>query len=160
MKICSRGLGVKMLNNKIPPPIVTLLFGLIIYFSKNIFPEINNMIFYALSLFFIVAGPLILISAARSFRAQQTTINPIDIHKTSSLVVTGIFKYSRNPMYLGMVLILFALSLRFNLIGGIIFTYIFIIYITKFQIIPEEKAMEKIFREEFLEYKNSTRRWV
>ena len=113
MKICSRGLGVKMLNNKIPPPIVTLLFGLIIYFSKNIFPDINNMIFYALSLLFIVAGPLILIFAARSFRAQQTTINPIDIHKTSSLVVTGIFKYSRNPMYLGMVLILFALKKKF-----------------------------------------------
>ena len=124
------------MNNKIPPPIVTLAFGLMIYFSRNIFPDINNIIFYVLSLFFIILGPFILISAVRSFKAEQTTINPININNASSLVISGVFKYSRNPMYLGMVFILLALSFRFNLVGGILFTSIFIMYITKFQIIP------------------------
>ena len=148
------------MNNKIPPPIVTLAFGLMIYFSRNIFPDINNIIFYVLSLFFIILGPFILISAVRSFKAEQTTINPININNASSLVISGVFKYSRNPMYLGMVFILLALSFRFNLVGGILFTSIFIMYITKFQIIPEEAAMKSIFGEDFNKYKNNTRRWI
>lgn len=148
------------MNNKIPPPIVTLAFGLTIYFSRNIFPDINNIIFYILSLFFIILGPFILISAVRSFKAEQTTINPININNASSLVISGVFKYSRNPMYLGMVFILLALSLRFNIVGGILFTFIFIMYITKFQIIPEEAAMKSIFGEDFNKYKNKTRRWI
>ncbi len=148
------------MNNKIPPPIVTLSFGLMIYFSRNVFPDINNIIFYILSLFFIILGPFILISAVRSFKAEQTTINPININNASSLVISGVFKYSRNPMYLGMVFILLALSLRFNIVGGILFTFIFIMYITKFQIIPEEAAMKSIFGEDFNKYKNKTRRWI
>jgi protein-S-isoprenylcysteine O-methyltransferase Ste14 len=148
------------MNNKIPPPIVTLAFGLMIYFSRNIFPDINNIIFYILSLFFIILGPFILISAVRSFKAEQTTINPININNASSLVISGVFKYSRNPMYLGMVFILLALSFRLNLVGGILFTSIFIMYITKFQIIPEEAAMKSIFGEDFNKYKNKTRRWI
>ena len=135
-------------------------FGLMIYFSRNIFPDINNIIFYILSLFFIILGPFILISAVRSFKAEQTTINPININNASSLVISGVFKYSRNPMYLGMVFILLALSFRFNLVGGILFTSIFIMYITKFQIIPEEAAMKSIFGEDFNKYKNKTRRWI
>ena len=148
------------MNNKIPPPVVTLAFGLMIYFSRNIFPDINNIIFYILSLFFIILGPFILISAVRSFKAEQTTINPININNASSLVISGVFKYSRNPMYLGMVFILLALSLRFNIVGGILFTSIFIMYINKFQIIPEEEAMKSIFGEDFNKYKNKTRRWI
>tara|TARA_B100000886_G_scaffold202718_1_gene140019 strand:- start:1289 stop:1735 length:447 start_codon:yes stop_codon:yes gene_type:complete len=148
------------MNNKIPPPIVTLAFGLMIYFSRNIFPDINNIIFYVLSLFFIILGPSVLISAVRSFKAEQTTINPININNASSLVISGVFKYSRNPMYLGMVFILLALSFGFNLVGGILFTSIFIVYITKFQIIPEEAAMKRIFGEDFNRYKNETRRWI
>ena len=148
------------MSNKIPPPIITFIFGLIIYFSRNIFPDINNIIFHVLSLFFIILGPFILISAVRSFKAEQTTINPININNASSLVISGVFKYSRNPMYLGMVFILLALSFRFNLVGGILFTSIFIMYITKFQIIPEEAAMKSIFGEDFNKYKNKTRRWI
>ena len=131
-----------------------------IYFSRNIFPDINNIIFYVLSLFFIILGPFVLISAVRSFKAEQTTINPININNASSLVISGVFKYSRNPMYLGMVFILLALSFGFNLVGGILFTSIFIVYITKFQIIPEEAAMKRIFGEDFNRYKNETRRWI
>ena len=131
-----------------------------IYFSRNVFPDINNIIFYILSLFFIILGPFILISAVRSFKAEQTTINPININNASSLVFSGVFKYSRNPMYLGMVFILLALSFRFNLDAGILFTSIFIMYITKFQIIPEEAAMKSIFGEDFNKYKNKTRRWI
>ena len=151
---------IHSMNNKIPPPIVTLVFGLAIYFSKPLFPYFSNVILNVLSLLLIIVGPLTLISAARSFKAQQTTINPINIDKATSLVVSGVFKYSRNPMYLGMVLILLAVSFKFNLIGGAILTMIFVGYITRFQIIPEEIVMDKLFGDEFEKYKNKTRRWI
>ena len=63
-------------------------------------------------------------------------------------------------MYLGMAIILLSISFKFNLIGGIFFTLLFAIYITRFQIIPEEIAMEKLFGEEFSRYKKRTRRWI
>ena len=148
------------MNNKIPPPIVTLTFGLLIYFTKSLFPAFTNGLLSILSLLSLLIGLSILISAVSSFKKQQTTVNPISIEKASSLVVTGIFKYSRNPMYLGMVLILLSISFKFNLIGGIVLTMIFAGYITKFQIIPEEIVMNKLFGDEFEKYKNKTRRWI
>ena len=148
------------MNNKIPPPIVTLTFGLFIYFTKSLFPAITNGLLSILSLLSLLIGLSILISAVSSFKKQQTTVNPISIEKASSLVVTGIFKYSRNPMYLGMVLILLSISFKFNLIGGIVLTMLFADYITKFQIIPEEIVMNKLFGDEFEKYKNKTRRWI
>ena len=148
------------MNNKIPPPLVTIFFGCCIYFSKDFFLTINTQALTLLSYVLFLFGFGILFTAARSFKEHNTTINPIKIETASSLVVSGIFNYSRNPMYLGMALILLGLSLKFNLIGGLIFTTLFILYITSFQIKPEEKAMQKIFGEEFLSYKNKVRRWL
>tara|TARA_B100000579_G_scaffold422653_1_gene424896 strand:- start:130 stop:576 length:447 start_codon:yes stop_codon:yes gene_type:complete len=148
------------MNNKIPPPIVTLTFGLFIYFSKSFFPEFNNDLLGIASGLSLIIGIGVLISAVASFRKQKTTVNPLDIEKASSLVISGVFKYSRNPMYLGMVFILFSITLKFNLIGGIILTLLFALFITKFQIIPEEVVMKKLFKEGFDSYKKKTRRWL
>ena len=148
------------MNNKIPPPIVTLTFGLTIYFSEPLFPNLGNAIFNILSLIILILGIITLASAVSSFKEHKTTINPIAIDKASSLVVTGAFKYSRNPMYLGMVFFLLALTAAFNLIGGILLTFLFACFITKFQIIPEEAVMKEIFGEEFNDYKQKTRRWL
>ena len=148
------------MKNKIPPPLVTFFFGLCIYFSQKYFPEFNLEFLTILSYIFYFAGVAILVSAVRLFQKQNTTVNPIKIENASSLVTSGIFKYSRNPMYLGMVIILFGLALMFNLIGGILFTFLFAAYITKYQIRPEEEVMERLFGEDFLKYKNSVRVWL
>ena len=148
------------MNNKIPPPIVTLTFGLFIYFSRPFFPEFNNELLSIVSGLSLLIGIGVLVSAVASFRKQKTTVNPLDIEKASSLVISGVFKYSRNPMYLGMVFILVSVALKFNLIGGIILTLLFALFITRFQIIPEEAVMEKLFKEEFDSYKKETRRWL
>ena len=148
------------MNTKIPPPIVTATFGLIIYFSKSFSPvysfENSNMI----SVIFLLFGLGIFSAAVQSFKKHKTTINPLSPDKASSLVNSGIFSYSRNPMYLGMLLILLSVSFKFNISGGLFISFLFKIYITRFQIIPEEEAMAKLFGEEFITYKNQTRRWV
>ena len=130
------------MKNEIPPPIVTLFFGLCIYFSQEFFPEFNLEYFTILSYISHFEGLSILVLAVRLFKKQNTTVNPINIDNASSLVSSGVFKFSRNPMYLGMVMILFGLALMFNLFGGILFVLLFMIYITKFQIRPEEEVME------------------
>ena len=148
------------MKNKIPPPIVTLFFGLCIYFSQEYFPESSVEFFTIFSYIFYYAGLSILILAVSLFKKQNTTVNPIKIENASFSVTSGIFEYSRNPMYLGMALILLGLALMFNLIGGILFTLLFTIYITIFQIRPEEEVMEKLFGEDFLKYKKNVRMWL
>ena len=148
------------MSNKIPPPIVTLISGLAIYFSKNLFSHPHGLILDVFSVLLFVCGIIMIRTAFLLFKNYQTTINPLNLTKTSSLVNTGVFKYTRNPMYLGMVFILLSISLKFNLYGGLIITLIFFSFITKFQIIPEEKAMEKLFKQEFKNYKKTTRRWL
>ena len=148
------------MNNKIPPPIVTLICGLAIYLSKSFFNQSfiyrNNRI----SLFLLILGLVVFISAVKSFRRHKTTVNPLEPRQASSLVTSGIFKFSRNPMYLGMLIILLSISFKFNLIGGMVTSLFFYIYITKFQILPEEAAMNDLFGDEFIDYSKKTRRWI
>ena len=147
------------MKNNIPPPIITLIFAILIYLSKPFFPVLifNNS--NLISLFFLISGIIIITISFKLFKKIKTTINPIKIEKASSLVTSGIFKYSRNPMYFGMVLILISTATKFNFYGGILMIVIFVFYITYFQILPEEKAMLKLFGKDFINYKNKTRRW-
>tara|TARA_Y100001970_G_scaffold125320_2_gene155075 strand:- start:3576 stop:4022 length:447 start_codon:yes stop_codon:yes gene_type:complete len=148
------------MNNKIPPPIVTFICGIVIYFSKSFFNEFFSYSNDAISLFLLILGLVVFISAVKSFRKQKTTVNPLEPRQASSLVTSGIFKLSRNPMYLGMLIILLAVSFKFNLIGGMLTSLFFYIFITRFQILPEEAAMNELFGNEFIVYSNKTRRWI
>ena len=148
------------MNNKIPPPIVTIFFGLCIYLSRSYFPVFSGSALNVLSIFFFVCGIFVFAAAVISFKKQKTTVNPISIENASSLVVSGIFKQTRNPMYLGMSLVLLGLTFKFNLIGGLLFTSIFMLFITIFQIKPEEIAMEKLFDQEWKNYTKNVRRWL
>tara|TARA_B100001741_G_scaffold93493_1_gene76676 strand:- start:525 stop:971 length:447 start_codon:yes stop_codon:yes gene_type:complete len=148
------------MNNRIPPPIVTFICGISIYFSKSFFNQFLNFSNNAISLFLLICGLIVFISAVRSFKKQKTTVNPLKPKQASSLVTSGIFRFSRNPMYLGMLIILLSISFKFNLLGGIIISLLFFIFITKFQIYPEEEAMNELFGDKFTQYSNTTRRWI
>ena len=148
------------MNNKIPPPIITLICGLGIYFSRPLFPKYNYISINIIAVSFLLLGIIILITAVLSFKRQGTTVSPLQPEKASYLVVSGIFKYSRNPMYLGMLLILISMTIKFNFVGGILIIFAFIAFITKFQIIPEETVLEKLFGKEFIVYKKKTKWWI
>lgn len=148
------------METKIPPPIVTLVFGLSIYFSRGIFQVVEIKYSFYFGILLLVLGFVILISAVRLFRKDKTTVNPLSPEQATKLVTDGIFKYSRNPMYLGMALVLGSIAVFFNLIGGIILVALFCAYITKFQILPEERAMRDLFSDDFDKYTKVTRRWI
>ena len=148
------------MNNKIPPPIVTLISGLIIFFSRPLFPVFHSNLVNVFSAILLFLGLLVFFLAVASFKKYKTTVNPLQPSKATHLVISGIFRFTRNPMYLGMALVLLSLSFKFNLLGGLVVTLLFIMFITKFQIIPEEEAMLDLFLDEFEIYKKNTRRWI
>ncbi|MFL2819769.1 MAG: methyltransferase family protein [Alphaproteobacteria bacterium] len=148
------------LNTKIPPPVVTILFAIMIFYFSDNFAYVDLPFKIYISLFFISLGFIVTFSSARNFKKKDTTVNPMKPNETSKLVTDGFFKITRNPMYLGMLLFLLGLSIYNGLIVGLIFLPLFVGYITYFQIIPEENAMLEIFGEEFTLYMKKVRRWI
>jgi len=153
---------MKKLHLKIPPPLVAIVCGMMIWGLSVLLPihsvdaDIRNTIAYTL----LGMAGIIDAWALISFRLAKTTIDPRYPHKTSMIVSSGIYKYTRNPMYLGLTFILSALSIWFGARFGLFVVVIFILYINRFQIKPEEDALEKQFGESYLEYKSRVRRWI
>ena len=83
------------MNNKIPPPIITFICGMAIFFSKSFFNQFFSYNNNIISLILLILGLVVFISAVKSFNTQKTTINPLEPRKASSLVVSGIFRFSR-----------------------------------------------------------------
>ena len=148
------------LNTKIPPPVVTILFAIMIFYFSDNFAYVDLPFKIYISLFFISLGFIVTFSSARNFKKKDTTVNPMKPNETTKLVTDGFFKITRNPMYLGMLLFLLGLSIYNGLIVGLIFLPLFVGYITYFQIIPEENAMLEIFGDEFTLYMKKVRRWI
>ena len=148
---------------KIPPPIVALIGILLIFLSKDyililyLHPHLQN----TLSLLFLIFGFVIIFLATKEFKKSETTVNPMKPETSTRLVTSGVFKYTRNPMYLGLASILLASCFYFSsLLGIIIYVPLFIFYITVFQIIPEEESMKSLYNDEYLDYCSKVRRWI
>ena len=94
------------------------------------------------------------------FKKAQTTPNPQALEKVSSLVTSGIYQYSRNPMYVGLVLVLFSWALYLSHFLAFVLLPIFILYMTRFQIQPEERMLAQRFGKAYQVYKAKVRRWV
>lgn len=94
------------------------------------------------------------------FRQAKTTVHPHVPHKTSSVVSTGIYRYSRNPMYLALVLLLLVEGLVLKNWSMLFVVWGFIVYLNRFQITPEERALEIKFGQEYIDYKKRVRRWI
>ena len=108
----------------------------------------------------IIIGLVIILFAIILFKKYQTTITPLNPSNATKLITDGIYKFSRNPMYLGLLFVLFGISIILNPTGGLFLIPLFILYLNIFQIVPEENAMVDLFKDEFLEYRKNVRRWI
>ncbi len=111
-------------------------------------------------LLLVVVGSMITFSGVWSFRAASTTVDPLQPEKASTLVTTGIYKLTRNPMYLGMLLVLLGWFVYLGSLLNLILVGLFIWFINRFQIMPEESALQARFAEEYTSYCKATRRWI
>ena len=145
------------LDTKIPPPIVTLIILTFIYLFEAKEFELNTE---PISIIMLFIGLIFIFSAIIQFIRIKTTVNPTKPHKTTSLVITGIFKISRNPMYLGMLLIIISYAFYESSIISLILIPFFIFFINKFQIEPEEFEMRRKFGKEYEDYCRKVDRWI
>lgn len=147
------------METKIPPPIVTVIFIFLIAFSNRLVEPFSFKYQMPLGIVIIIYGLLVLILAVRVFKQLETTINPMQPSQASKLAIIGPFKYTRNPMYLGMSIMLIGFGLIFGAKLTVCLVVMFVLYITVFQIIPEERAMQEKFTH-WKDYCSKVRRWL
>ena len=145
---------------KIPPPLIVLVLIVSIYFSSKKIDLINIPLQLEISIFILSAGILIFINPVLQFIKSKTTVNPIQFEEVNKLVTSGIFKYSRNPMYLGLLMIVISSSIFYLNIYSILTPLFFYLWINRFQIKREEIFLTEKFGKEYLSYKKMTRRWI
>lgn len=153
---------ISRLECKVPPPIYMLLFSTIAYLLFVYAPlyTLRNASWKIGGWAIIALGFIVIVTAAIQFKSSNTTLSPVSPKSTSVIVVSGIYRFSRNPMYLGMLFILSGWVLALGGLSGVIVVPLFIMTITKFQILPEERALQESFGDQFLLYKNNVRRWL
>ena len=95
-----------------------------------------------------------------TFKKASTTVDPVNINKASNLVTEGIFQFTRNPMYVAMALGIISIGMRFDSALNLVWLLVYVMFITRFQIMPEERALLKIFGEPYAEYLQKVRRWI
>ena len=145
---------------KIPPPILVLILITSTYFSQNRLEIIYLPYKYSTSVLILLVGSLILINPVFKFIKSKTTVNPVKFKKVNKLVTSGIYKYSRNPMYLGMILIIISTSIFYLNYYSVVTPFIFYFWINRFQIKREEIFLKEKFGNEYLLYMSKSRRWI
>ena len=148
------------MKTKIPPPILALVMIVLIYLSSFFIESTTFNYQGSLSVLVLILGLACAIPSFKLFARYKTTISPLKPSDATALVTEGMYRYSRNPMYLGLLLLTIASTIWFGTGFGIMENILFIFLIHLLQIIPEEEALLEIFGEEYEEYKKNVRRWI
>ena|SRR5438105_6260010 len=150
------------LELKIPPVVLVLLAGAAMWVLSTAAPSFASQVPYrqAIALVLAVLGVIVTVVGVVSFRRASTTVNPTRPQDTSSLVTTGIYRLSRNPMYLGFLLALIAWAVFLANVLALLPVVAFVAYMNRFQITPEERALAAMFGAEFNAYGQRVRRWA
>ena len=153
---------MRALELKVPPPIVALVLALLMRLTPAV-AGLVQMPYPARVLCAVVllcVGQGISIAGMVAFRRAKTTVNPVKASLASSLVIRGVYRYTRNPMYVGLLLTLLAWSVFLANPLAVLWVLVYVLYITRFQIIPEERVLASLFGAEYEAYKGRVRRWV
>lgn len=149
------------LELRIPPVALTLIFATFMAILADYVPvAVFLPARLAIAVALVVAGAAVALSGVVAFRHQKTTVNPFTPEQSSSLVATGIYRLSRNPMYLGFLLALTGWCVYLANWTSALLLPAFVAYMNRFQIQPEERALAKRYGQDFLTYSKSVRRWL
>lgn len=149
------------LEHKVPPPLIGALCALLMWLICGMPPLTGKpplLLVPALAL--VVLGLMVEAAGVLSFRRARTTVNPFAPERTVNIVSSGIYRLSRNPMYLGMVCILTGWAVWLWQVQAVLGMVLFVAWITRFQIIPEEQVLTQKFGTEYRQYRQRVRRWV
>ena len=149
------------LEIKVPPVLLVPLFGtlmwLVSFYSVCTIALPWRTVF---ALIFCSMGLVVFLVGVLTFRRAKTTVNALTPEATTTMVTSGIYRFTRTPMYLGFLLILAGWAIYLSNLLAFAFLPLFLWYINRFQIVPEERALDAKFSHAFTVYKSSVRRWL
>jgi protein-S-isoprenylcysteine O-methyltransferase Ste14 len=153
---------MKFLEHRVPPPVVAVIAAAGMWVLASYWPMVRFEVPAPALIGLTVAliGGLIAGAGARTIRQAKTTVSPLHPDKTSSIVTRGIYGYTRNPMYVGLVFVLLGCFVGFGGMSAALGLVAFILYITRFQIEAEERILEAKFGKDYVAYKARVRRWL
>jgi protein-S-isoprenylcysteine O-methyltransferase Ste14 len=122
--------------------------------------DIESRLRFTLGAVVIALGALLVVQGARTFWRNETTIDPVDLERASALVTSGVFRYSRNPMYVGFTVALLGWAVCLAAPLALLGPVAFVLFTNRFQIIPEERVMRAKFGQAYDDYRGQVRRWV
>jgi len=155
-------MNLKFLELKIPPPIVGGIIGALMWAIAPVGPSPGLSVAWVngMALALVLAGFGIDLYCAVWFLRAKTTVNPLNPNNSSALVTGGAYRLSRNPMYVGQALVVLGWAVFLNSAWGLLGPVVFVLYLNRFQIGPEERILEEKFGEEFVAYMKRVRRWM
>ncbi|WP_372624852.1 isoprenylcysteine carboxylmethyltransferase family protein [Arsukibacterium sp.] len=150
------------LELKVPPVILVAVFALLMWLLAKLLPSLALPAIWSwvLAVGFASAGLAVAVLGVLAFRRAETTVDPRVPQQTSSLVIKGIYRYSRNPMYLGFLLLLTAWACYLINVAAFALLPLFVLYMNRFQIAPEERFLLQKFGAEYQAYQAQVRRWL
>lgn len=146
-----------------PPPPVVMIVGLAIIWLTDRYVAFGQIEFAyrtEVAAALILIGSIVVLMAILDFFKAKTTVDPLRPHKATALVENGIFKFSRNPMYLAMLIFLIAFCVGKGSLIAFLVPVFFVVYMNRVQIKAEEVALEKIFGDSYRGYRSRVRRWL
>jgi len=153
---------LRTLELRIPPPVVAVFVAVLMWGVSRATPSWGVPILARTGVALLIAAFGVAFSVAGfiAFRHAKTTINPRTPEAASSLVSSGVYRITRNPMYVGLLFVLLAWAVFLSLGWALVGPPVFVAYIQLFQITPEEKALSALFGTEYSAYKVRVRRWL
>jgi protein-S-isoprenylcysteine O-methyltransferase Ste14 len=150
------------LDHKIPPPLVGALLVLAMWLVASRGPSlaIDPAARYAAAGLLVAAGLTFDVLGLMAFRASGTTVNPMKPQRASALVTNGVYRITRNPMYVGMCCLLSGWAVYLSALLPFAGPVFFVLYITRFQIQAEERVLGQLFGEQYTQYTARVRRWL
>jgi protein-S-isoprenylcysteine O-methyltransferase Ste14 len=154
--------AMSYLELKVPPLVVVATAALLMWAVARATPRLTlpypGRVLVAAALF--VSGIAIMLAGVLAFRKASTTVDPRFPENASHIVSSGIYRFTRNPMYLGMLVVLIAWMAQLSNVATVVIPALFALYITRWQIVPEERALAEKFGGAYQAYCRSVRRWL
>ena len=153
---------MRRLELKIPPMILVAISAALMWAVARAAPHLTRpftgRVLLATAL--LIFGIAIIAAGLRAFHRSSTTVDPRFPENASGIVTGGVYRYTRNPMYLGMLVVLLAWVALLSNVATLVVPLLFALYITRWQIVPEERALAGKFGAEYEAYRRSVRRWL
>ncbi len=154
--------ALNLLERRIPPVAVFIITLALMSQLAQMLPALYLALPFTsvVALLCTLCSLLTALAAIYQFRCADTTLNPIAIHKVSALVETGVFGYSRNPMYLALLVFLVGVAYWLENWSSFVCCWGFVMYMNRFQIVPEERLLAERYGAVYLAYKRRVKRWL